>query len=83
MKKLLVRSQRTDSGTLHHLRVEGVKDIGDLRTIYSELHGAHEQTHYYTKFHKGTLELVVGDIDIHQLLEKGGYEKAEDYTSTQ
>jgi hypothetical protein len=30
---------------------------------------------YNTKFHKGTLELVVGDVDITQLLEKGGYEK--------
>jgi uncharacterized lipoprotein YehR (DUF1307 family) len=57
------------------LRVEGVKDISDLRKIYSELHGNHEKIHYNTKFHKGPLELVVGDVDITQLLEKSGYEK--------
>jgi hypothetical protein len=43
MKKLILSSQRTSSGTIHHLRVEGVKDISDLRKIYSELRGAHER----------------------------------------
>ena len=52
-----------------------MKDISDLRKIYSELHGNHEKIHYNTKFHKGPLELVVGDVDITQLLEKSGYEK--------
>jgi uncharacterized lipoprotein YehR (DUF1307 family) len=80
MKKLILRSQRTSSGTIHHLRVEGVKDISDLRKIYNGLHGDHEKIHYNTRFHKGTLELVVGNVDINQLLEKGGYEKAENYT---
>ena len=83
MKKLILSSQKTSSGTIHHLRVEGVKDISDLRKIYNGLHGAHEKIHYNTKFHKGTLELVAGNVDINQLLEKGGYEKAENYTSTQ
>jgi len=80
MKKLIVCSQRTSSGTIHHLRVEGVQDINDVRTIYSELHAAHEKMHYRTKFYKGTLELAVGNVDINQLLETGGYEKAENYT---
>jgi len=80
MKKLILSSQKTSSGTIHHLRVEGVKDISDLRKIYSELPGAREN--YNTKFHKGTLELVVGNVSINQLLEKGGYEKAENYTMT-
>jgi len=79
MKKLIVRSQRTSSGTLHHLRVEGVQDINDVRTIYNELPGAREKIHYNTKFYKGTLELVVGNVDINQLLETGGYEKAKNY----
>ncbi|MEA2074151.1 MAG: hypothetical protein U9O85_00175 [Euryarchaeota archaeon] len=82
MKKLILSSQKTSSGTIHHLRVEGVKDINDLRKIYSELPGAHEKIHYNTKFHKETLELVVGNVGINQLLEKGGYEKAENYTMT-
>jgi hypothetical protein len=43
MKKLILRSQRTSSGTIHHLRVEGVKDISDLRKIYNELYGNHEK----------------------------------------
>ena len=83
MKKLIVRSQRIDSGTIHHLRVEGVKDISDVRKIYSELKGEHEEIHYHTKFYKGTLELVVGNVDINQLLGKGGYEKAEHYIMAQ
>ena len=83
MKKLIVRSQRTSSGTVHHLRVEGVEDKSDVRKIYSELQGDHEQIHYHTKFYKGTLELVVGNVDINQLLGKGGYEKAEHYIMAQ
>ena len=83
MKKLILRSQRTSSGTIHHLRVEGVKDVSDLRKIYSELPDVHEKIHYNTKFHKGTLELVVGNVDINQLLEKGGYEKAKHYIMAQ
>ncbi|HUV02087.1 MAG TPA: hypothetical protein VMW67_01340 [Desulfobacteria bacterium] len=79
MKKLIVRSQRTSLGTIHHLRVEGVQDINDVRTIYNELPGAREKIHYNTKFYKGTLELVVGNVDINQLLETGGYEKAKNY----
>jgi hypothetical protein len=31
----------------------GVQDINDVRTIYSELHAAHEKMHYRTKFTKG------------------------------
>ena len=82
MNKLILSSQKTSSGIIHHLRVEGVNDISDLRKIYNELPGAREKIHYNTKFHKGTLELVVWNVDINQLLEKGGYEKAENYTMT-
>jgi len=80
MKKLIVRSQRTNSGTIHHLRVEGVQDVSDVRAIYSELPGAHEKVHYNTKFYKGTLELVIGNVDINQLLATCGYEKVKNYT---
>lgn len=79
MKKVIVRSQRTSSGTVHHLRIEGLEDINDVRAIYSELTGDREEIHYNTKFHKGTLELVVGNVDINQLVEKGGYEKSKNY----
>jgi uncharacterized lipoprotein YehR (DUF1307 family) len=80
MKKLIVHSQRTSSGTIHHLRVEGVQDVSDVRAIYTELPGAHERIHYSTKFYKGTLELIVGNVDINQLLATCGYEKVKNYT---
>jgi uncharacterized lipoprotein YehR (DUF1307 family) len=80
MKKLIVRSQRTSSGTVHYLRIEGVQDINDLRMVFNDLLGAHEKIHYHTKFYRETLELVVGNVDLNQLLETGGYEKAEHYT---